>query len=288
MSNPLRNSHTLESLIRVTTEKLGVTLVTGVNAFATDNFMVREVIMEFTGEMKLKDIALTNPAARRTLDDAGLDYCCGGGKSLYEACLQATVSADEILKRLSENSKNVGPDDVNWMAAPLSDLTAHIRDKYHRYVREALPPVQAMLDKVVARHGQNHPEVAEIRRIFVEVGNEMLTHMRKEEQVLFPYIDALDAAAKTHASVEPPFFRTVKNPIHTMMKEHDASGELVNQIRSLSGSYTPPMSACTTFRALYQSLKEFDADLHQHVHLENNILFPRAVDLEAAEGNASR
>ena len=245
--------------------------------------------MQFSGEMKLKDIALANPAARQTLDDAGLAYCCGrGGKSLYEACLQATISADEILKRLSENSKNVGPDDVDWMVAPLSDLTAHIRGKHHGYVRESLPRVQAMLDKVVARHGQNHPEVVEIRGIFMEVGDEMLTHMRKEEQVLFPYIDALDAAAKTHTSVEPPFFRTVKNPIHTMMKEHDASGELVKQIRSLSCLYTPPMSACTTLRALYQSLKEFDADLHRHVHLENNVLFPRAVDLETAERSVSR
>lgn len=237
--------------------------------------------MEFSGDMKLKDIALSNPAARQTLDDAGLDYCCGGSTSLYEACLQAAVSAEEILKRLSDNSKNVGPEHVNWMAAPLSELTRHIRDKHHHYVRESLPRVQAMLEKVVARHGDNHPEVAHIRGLFVEVGNEMLTHMRKEEQVLFPYIDAVDAAANAHTSVEPPFFRTVKNPIHSMMKEHDAAGELVKQIRSLSGSYTPPMGACTTFRALYQSLKEFDADLHQHVHLENNVLFPRAVEVEA-------
>lgn len=237
--------------------------------------------MEFSGDMKLKDIALSNPAARQTLDDAGLDYCCGGSKSLYEACLQGAVSAEEILKRLGDNSKNIGPDDVNWMAAPLSELTRHIRDKHHHYVRESLPRVQAMLEKVVARHGANHPEVAHIRGLFVEVGNEMLTHMRKEEQVLFPYIDAVDAAANAHTSVEPPFFRTVKNPIHSMMKEHDAAGELVKQIRSLSGSYTPPVGACTTFRALYQSLKEFDADLHQHVHLENNVLFPRAVEAEA-------
>lgn len=238
--------------------------------------------MEFSGEMKLKDIALSNPAARQTLEDAGLDYCCGGAKSLYEACLQSTVSAEDILKRLQDNSKNVGSNDVNWMAAPLSDLTRHIREKHHQYVREVLPRIQAMLDKVVARHGQNHPEVADIRGLFVEVGNEMLSHMRKEEQVLFPYIDAVDAAASAHYSVEPPFFRTVKNPIHSMMKEHDAAGELVKQIRSLSGSYTPPIGACTTFRALYESLKEFDADLHQHVHLENNVLFPRAVDLEGA------
>jgi regulator of cell morphogenesis and NO signaling len=104
--------------------------------------------------------------------------------------------------------------------------------------------------------------------------------MQKEEQILFPYIDALDLANRSHASVEPPFFQTVKNPIHAMMKEHDAAGELLRQIRNASSEYTVPADACTSFKALYQDLKEFEADLHQHVHLENNILFPRAVELE--------
>ena len=118
-------------------------------------------------------------------------------------------------------------------------------------------------------------------RLFSEVGKEMIMHMQKEEQILFPYIDALERAASAHESVEPPFFQTVKNPIHAMMKEHDAAGELVKQIRSLSGEYTAPADACASFTALYQGLKEFEADLHQHVHLENNILFPRAVETEA-------
>jgi regulator of cell morphogenesis and NO signaling len=114
------------------------------------------------------------------------------------------------------------------------------------------------------------------------VGREMIMHMQKEEQILFPYIDALDRANKSHGWVEPPFFQTVKNPIHAMMKEHDAAGELVRQIRKASSDYTPPSDACTSFQALYQDLKEFEADLDRHVHLENNVLFPRAVEMEAA------
>jgi len=237
--------------------------------------------MSFSSETKIKDLALSHSTARHILEDAGLDYCCGGGKSLQEACLHADVPAEQILKRLSENSAVVGPNDDNWTSASLVDLTRHIRESHHRYVRGAIARVRDLLDKVAAKHGENHREIVKIRRLFIEVGKEMVMHMQKEEQILFPYIDALDRANRSHASVEPPFFQTVKNPIHAMMKEHDAAGELLRQIRNASSEYTVPADACTSFKALYQDLKEFEADLHQHVHLENNILFPRAVELEA-------
>ena len=238
--------------------------------------------MNFNDQTKVKDIALSNPAARQILEDAGLDYCCGGGKSLHEACLHADLPAEEILKRLRENSKHVSPDEANWASAPLVDLTRHIRERHHRYVREAIARVQPLLDKVDAKHGKSHSEIADIRRLFSEVGREMIMHMQKEEQILFPYIDALEKATSAHGYVEPPFFQTVRNPIHAMMKEHDAAGELVKQIRKASSEYTAPADACTSYKALYQDLREFEADLHQHVHLENNILFPRAVEMETA------
>jgi regulator of cell morphogenesis and NO signaling len=238
--------------------------------------------MNFNDETKVKDIALSNPAARQILEDAGLDYCCGGGKSLHEACLHADVPAEEILTRLRENSKHVDPDEASWTSAPLGDLTRHIRDRHHRYVRESIARVQPLLEKVETKHGKSHSEIANIRRLFAEVAREMIMHMQKEEQILFPYIDALEKATNAHGSVEPPFFQTVRNPIHAMMKEHDAAGELVKQIRKASLEYTTPADACTSYKALYQDLREFEADLHQHVHLENNVLFPRSVELEAA------
>ena len=238
--------------------------------------------MSLDHESKMKDIALSNPAARQVLEDAGLDYCCGGGQSLHDACLHTDVPAEEILKRLRENSKDVSPDEANWTSAPLSDLTRHIRERHHRYVREAIARVQTLLDKVVTKHGENHPEITDIQKLFTEVGREMIMHMQKEEQILFPYIDALEKAASTHGSMEPPFFQTVRNPIHTMMKEHESAGELVKQIRKVSSEYKAPADACTSYKALYQDLQAFEADLHQHVHLENNILFPRAVEMEAA------
>ena len=237
--------------------------------------------MSFNAETKMRDIALSNPSARKVLEDAGLDYCCGGGKSLHEACLHAEAPAEEILRRLVENNKDVNSDELDWAAAPLSEITRHIRDRHHCYVREAIARIGNLLDKVNAKHGENHPEIAEIGRLFTEVGREMITHMQKEEQILFPFIDALEKARSKNKSPEPPFFQTVRNPIHAMMKEHDAAGDLVRQIRQASGGYVPPGDACTSYRTLYGDLREFEADLHQHVHLENNILFPRAVALES-------
>ena len=238
--------------------------------------------MSFNSETKVKDIALSNPVARQVLEDAGVDYCCGGGNSLHEACMHADVPAEEILKRLRENSEHVNPDEANLASALLSELTRHIREKHHRYVRDAIPRVRTLLEKVKAKHGKNHPEIADIERLFVEVGQEMIMHMQKEDQILFPYIDALEKSVKENGTLEPPFFQTVRNPIHAMMKEHDAAGDLVKQIRKASSEYNPPADACTSYKVLYEDLKEFETDLHQHVHLENNILFPRAVEMEDA------
>lgn len=238
--------------------------------------------MSFTGETQVKDIALSDPEARQVLEDAHVDYCCGGSKSLHDACAGVGVSAEEILDRLRANSKNVKAGAANWTSAPLSDLTRHIRDTHHQYVRAAIPRIQELLNKVNAKHGPNHAEIPAIRDLFAQVGREMITHMQKEEQILFPYIDAVERAANGNGAVEPPFFQTVRNPIQMMMKEHDSAGDLVRQIREASGDYTPPADACTTFKALYQELQQFEADLHEHVHLENNILFPRAVEAETA------
>ena len=237
--------------------------------------------MNFNDQTKVKDIALSNSSSRQVLEDARVDYCCGGGKSLEEACAQAGVDSEEILKRLRENCQHVSSIESNWTSAPLCDLTVHIRNKHHQYVRDSIPRIKTLLEKVKAKHGKRHPELSAIEALFHLVGKEMIMHMQKEEQVLFPYIDALARAADEKKAPEPPFFHTVRNPIHTMMKEHDAAGEIVKQIRETSADYMPPVDACTSYKALFQGLREFELDLHQHVHLENNILFPRAVELEA-------
>ncbi len=238
--------------------------------------------MNFSTETRVNEIALSNPGARRILEDAGVDYCCGGGKSLQDACLHAGVTADEILKLLRQNRELIGPGDSEWTSAPLADLTRHIRERHHQYVRDSIPRVLALLAKIREKHGPKHREIEEIEKVFADVAREMLMHMQKEEQILFPYIDALERSANGDGSVEPPFFQTVRNPIHAMMKEHDSAGELVRKIRKASNEYQAPADACTSYQATYQELRQFEEDLHLHVHLENNILFPRAVELEAA------
>jgi regulator of cell morphogenesis and NO signaling len=238
--------------------------------------------MSFTGMTRVGEIATANPRAKRVLEDAGVDYCCGGEKSLHDACMHTNVSPEEILKRLQENSKQAGADEANWAAASLSDLTQHIREKHHRYVREVVPRVRTLLERVKAKYGQNHPELAGIEERFFDLGQEMYSHMQKEEQILFPYIEALERSAEGKGTLEPPFFQTVRNPVQMMMQEHDSAGEALRAMRKLSCAYQTPADGCESYRELYLSLEEFEADMHTHVHLENNILFPRAVELEAA------
>jgi len=238
--------------------------------------------MNLNRETTVKEIALSNPGARHILEDVGIDYCCGGGQSLQEACLKSNVSEAEILRQLRQNSERVLPSESGWLSSPLAELTKHIRERHHQYVRDSIPRLRTLLAKILEKHGSIHPELGEIERLFSEVAREMLMHMQKEEQILFPFIDALARASNGNGTIETPFFQTVKNPIHSMMKEHDSAGELMRQIRSASNGYKAPGDSCTSYQAAYQSLEEFEEDLHLHVHLENNILFPRAVELETA------
>ena len=238
--------------------------------------------MTFSSESRVNEIALSNPEARRVLEDAGIDYCCGGARSLQEACRRANVPAADVLRRLSAGRERVAPDRVPWTAAPLADLTKHIRERHHQYVRDAIPRLRALLAKIREKHGSGHRELDKIEKLFDQVAREMLMHMQKEEQALFPCIDSLERAVNSGGATEPPPFRNVKNPIYSMMKEHDSAGELVREIRFFTNNYKAPAGACTSYQAAYQGLEEFEKDLHLHVHLENNILFPRAVELEAA------
>jgi len=238
--------------------------------------------MKLSGDSKVSDIVMAEPKAKRVFEDAGVDYCCGGGHSLQDACLAAGTSVEEISRRLREAGGTATAEDAHWTSAPLGELTRQIREKHHGYVREAIGRVRPLAGEVRAKHGENHAELAEIEELFLEVAHEMSAHMQKEELILFPYIEAMERSFRAGASLEPPFFGTVQNPIHMMMKEHDAAGDLVKRIRKASGGYLAPADGCASYQTLYQELREFETDLHEHVHLENNILFPRALELEAA------
>lgn len=228
----------------------------------------------------VRELAVEHPATTRVLESFGIDYCCGGGQSLEAACKAANLSVSQVAQSVESAISGTAQPDTNWKTAPISALSRHIVNKHHEYVKSEVPRLERLIAKVVAAHGSRHPELAEIQEIFQGAGQELNHHMMKEERMLFPYIESLDAAREFGQSAPHSPFGTVRNPIQMMMMEHDAAGDDLRRIRDLSSGYTPPPDACPSYQTLYRALAEFEADLHQHVHLENNILFPRAIDVE--------
>jgi regulator of cell morphogenesis and NO signaling len=229
----------------------------------------------------VRELALEFPQATRVFERLGIDYCCGGNKSLEEACASRNLSVDEVLHSLAcVESAGANLKDRNWQAEPLADLIAHINGAHHKYTREEIARLGPLLEKVCSVHGQNHLELLEIRARFQGLAEELSTHMMKEEMVLFPYIARMEQAKVQGEPVPAPPFGTVQNPVAVMVHEHDSAGEALRAMRQLSGGYTPPDDACVSYRTLYKALADFEADLHQHIHLENNILFPRAIEME--------
>jgi len=229
----------------------------------------------------VRDLALEMPDAARLFEKLGIDYCCGGNKTLEEACASANLSADEVLKSLASVEPSPSArKDRDWKAQPLADLVVHIISTHHKYTREELVRLGPLFDKVCSAHGKNHSELLQIHDTFQGLTQELSSHMMKEEMILFPYIVRMEESTVEEAPVLPPPFGTVKNPVAMMEHEHDSAGQALKSMRKASAGYAAPDDACASFRALYKALEDFEADLHQHIHLENNILFPRAVEME--------
>lgn len=232
----------------------------------------------------VRELAVEIPEATRIFEKIGIDYCCGGNKSLEEACTTANISMDEVLDslELAEQTARAKQKDRNWQAEPLAELVAHINSTHHKYTREELARLGPLFDKVVSVHGKNHPELQNVRAAFRGMAQELTTHMMKEEAVLFPYIVRMEEAVIQKEPVLPPPFGSVQNPVAMMMHEHDSAGDALRTMRQASAGYTPPGDACISYQTLYKALGDFEKDLHQHIHLENNILFPRAIEMERA------
>ena len=228
------------------------------------------------------EIAAEMPNATREFEKLGIDYCCGGTRTLGDACAQAKIPVGEVLARLEKSAQlSAIGDSKDWQNQPLADLIAHITGTHHVFVREECPRIEALASKVVGVHGQNHPELLQVQEIFSALAGELSVHLMKEEQVLFPYIFRLEESFVAGEPAPPAMFGTVVNPVRMMMQEHDGAGEAVRTLRSITHDYAVPADACISYRTLYEALQGFEADLHQHIHLENNILFPRAVAMES-------
>ena len=240
--------------------------------------------MGMTTEKTVRELALENPAATRVFEKLGIDYCCGGNKSLEEACRAANLSMDEVIDSLemAEQSARAVHKDHNWQTELLADLVAHINSTHHKYTREEIARLGPLFDKVCSVHGRNHSELLQVRASFQGLAQELTMHMMKEEMILFPYLVRMEEAVIQKEPVLPSPFGSVQNPVSMMEHEHDSAGNALRAMREASSGYTAPPDACVSYQTLYKALAEFEADLHQHIHLENNILFPRAIAMEKA------
>lgn len=209
-----------------------------------------------------------------------IDFCCNGGRTIAEACAKRNIDTRPVIDELVQTLNQSTAEKIDFKAWPTDLLIDYILKKHHRYVEERIPVIQEFLNKVVAVHGHHYTELKEIKAEFDEAAKALSAHMKKEEIILFPYIQKLLNINSENNSLSPAPFGSVENPINMMHHEHDTEGERFRKIEKLSDDYTPPAEACNTYRVAYAMLREFQDDLHQHIHLENNILFPRTVALE--------
>jgi regulator of cell morphogenesis and NO signaling len=231
-----------------------------------------------TSETPVGQLVATSPRLARFFERLGIDYCCRGTTPLGQACRERGLEVAAVLRQLGFDEDDAPDHGFDGASALMVELIAHIVAAHHGYLRRELPRLEALADRVVAAHGARHPELHELREVLASLKEELMLHMIKEEKVLFPIITRLEAAT------EMPQFHSssIVVPIQVMQHEHDEAGAALARLRALTEGYTPPEDACPTFRAMLEGLAELEADLHLHIHEENNILFPRARATEAA------
>ena len=240
--------------------------------------------MTLTATKTVGEIAAETPSATREFEKLGIDYCCGGSRTLGEACAAANIPIEEALARLEKSLASTQPGaSQDWQNQLLADLIGHIISTHHAFVREESTRIESLTTKVVGVHGKNHPELLHVQEIFDALAGELSVHLMKEEQVLFPYVVRKEESVLAGEPAPPAMFGTVVNPVRMMMQEHDGAGDALRSLRSVTSDYKLPDDACISYRTLCQALQGFESDLHQHIHLENNILFPRAVAMEAKQ-----
>ena len=224
------------------------------------------------------EIVATDFRAAGVFEQFGIDFCCGGRRSLAEACDHAAADVTAVTRALTDLPPAVAEDDADVTRWSIERLIDHILATHHAYVRSALPVIARHLSKLVEVHGARHPELARIAALFDEMARDLLQHMMKEERVLFPYLHELAASRDAALAASP--FGTVENPIRMMEREHREAGDGMRLVRELTSGYVAPPDGCTTYRVAFAELAAFERDLHRHVHLENNVLFPKSIELE--------
>ncbi|HSW55436.1 MAG TPA: iron-sulfur cluster repair di-iron protein [Ignavibacteriaceae bacterium] len=245
-----------------------------------DELKLKDSTLNNLMDKTLAEIVTDNIRSAIIFEEAGLDFCCKGKRSLKDACSGKKVDVQKIVNELI-NLTGDGNEAQNVDDWQLDFLVDYIMNNHHQYVRRMIPVITLHADKVASVHGKNHLETIKIADLFLAVREELEMHMMKEERILFPQIKQMILNQKENSQFFPPAFGTIQNPIRMMEYEHTNAGDALYQIRELSNNYAHPEDACNIFKALYSELKEFEEDLHKHIHLENNILFPKSIDLES-------
>ena len=236
--------------------------------------------MNATPETTIRDIVATDFRTAAVFQRFGLDFCCNGYRTIEQGCRDAGADEGTVLRELDailSAPAGASPRFTEWEPPA---LVSYIVANHHGYVRKALPLLLEHTRKIADVHGERHSELLHIARLFERVADEMVDHMAKEERILFPFVVAMADAEANHTALPRPPFGTVENPIRMMEHEHQFVGDAMAEIRLLTEAYTPPEDACATYRVCMQELEAFETDLHMHVHLENNVLFPKALDME--------
>ena len=239
--------------------------------------------MAINSTTKVREVALELPQSTRLFEKLKIDYCCGGDQPLATACASAGIEVQNLLELIEQVKQtpaagNAGTADLQKATA--TELIGYILDKHHVFTKGEMARLEPLADKVVGAHGANHSELLTLRDLMRQLFQDLRPHMFKEEQILFPFIIALENAREQKRSAPFAPFGTVNNPVRMMLAEHDTAGDILREMRKLSSDYAVPADACISFRTFYEALEGFEQDLHQHIHLENNLLFPKAIALE--------
>lgn len=233
-----------------------------------------------TLERTVGELVTERPGRSRVFEKYGIDYCCGGKRPLAEACKKKGVSLEDLVQELERSDASATESEPSCDSMTLTELVNHIIVTHHAYLAAELPRLRRMAERVAKVHGDRERRLVTLDQAVGELSRELESHMAKEERILFPFIQLLEQSPTL------PYlpFGTLANPIRAMESEHDIAGNGLETIRQLTDGYAPPNWACNTYRALFDGLRELELDLHQHIHKENNILFPKSMELEKSRG----
>lgn len=236
--------------------------------------------MKITENSIIGDLVAQDYRTASVFKEYSVDFCCNGNRTIANACERKKINPANMILKLEKATEENNESTVEHNSWPIDLLADYIEKKHHRYVEQKILEIKPYLDKVTRVHGENHPELHEIKQLFYDSADELTKHMKKEELILFPFVRKLVKYQSTDEKPASPQFVSIHHPIEMMKHDHDTEGERFRKIDKLSNHYQPPQDACNTYKVTFSLLKEFEEDLHLHIHLENNLLFPKAIEME--------